>query len=475
MSTERMDSKKMWGRAVVVALLTTLGSAGCGGDDPHVGSAADDELVEQIGVWEQHTPVYDTTYYVRPPGQSYGLGDGSSWEDAFSGLPDARTRGAQYLFASGEYFDPSADRIENYVFDDPDPSEQFIGLYKATADDHGTETGWDPAFAEGPAEFGPFSFVTGRYIVDGRTGAGTDGYGFRIYHRNCEIRGTDFVASPIFFPWNSETEYLAVVHADIEDCGNHDDPTTRSQDAIYSVVGPSHVVFRDSYVHDAWRNLFFVQGSFDVLIQDVYFARAGLHHEASTIALRDTRNVVIRRCVLMDSVNVYISLQGTRNVTISANLLTRSLDDWDNWSAIFSQEPARNVLIAGNTFYNLEGLNTGIRFTSVTDNLEVVNNLWAGCRTNQIMLNGDHHHNGFWDNWRVDGAEPVSLEDRIDEDTAQFFSADPFVDGAGYDLRLTAPTDPGVSLDHPFAGSDLSGADRGADGTWDRGAFEYAQ
>jgi hypothetical protein len=131
------------------------------------------------------------------------------------------------------------------------------------------------------------------------------------------------------------------------------------------------------------------------------------------------------------------------------------------------------VLIAGNTFYNLAGLNTGIRFTAAIDNLEVVNNLWAGCRTNQIMLNGDHHHNAFWDNWRVSGAEPVSLDDRIEEDTAQFFSADPFVDAEGYDLRLILATEPGVSLDHPFAQTDLSGAERGADGAWDRGAFEY--
>lgn len=461
---------------LVLGVWGSLGGAGCGEDQTaHVGSSADDGLVDQIGMWEQHDPVFDTTYYVRPPGQTYGIGDGSSWEDAFSGLPEVRVRGARYLFASGEYFEPAAGLVENYVFDDPDDSERFIGLFKATADAHGTDTGWEASLGEGPAEFGPLSFVTGYYIVDGVTGAGTEGYGFRISHRDCELRATEFIASPIFFPWNAEVEYLVLSHVEVEDCGNHDDPTTRSQCAIYSVVGPSHMVLRDSYIRDAWRNLIFLQGTFDLLIQDVYLARAGLHHEASAIALRDTRNVVIQRNVIMDSVNVYISLQGTRNVTISSNLLTRSLADWDNWSAIFSQEPALNILIAGNTFYNLEGLNTGIRFTSTTDHLEVVNNLWAGCHTNQIMLNGEHHHNGFWDNWRVDGAEPVSLDDRIEEDTAQLFTADPFVDAENYDLRLMAPTEPGVSLDHPFAQTDLDGASRGADGAWDRGAFELAQ
>lgn len=51
------------------------------------------------------------------------------------------------------------------------------------------------------------------------------------------------MASPIFFPWNSETEYLAVAHADIEDCGNHaGGPLALAQDDLpLGVIDGDHV------------------------------------------------------------------------------------------------------------------------------------------------------------------------------------------------------------------------------------------
>jgi len=124
---------------------------------------------------------------------------------------------------------------------------------------------------------------------------------------------------------------------------------------------------------------------------------------------------------------------------------------------------------------NLSGLNVGIRFDDDTENLRVVNNLWAGCRTNQIMLDGDHHTNAFWDNLRVDGAEPVSLDDRIEEEDAQIIASDPFVDASACDLHLASPTAAGAVLDDPFSSLDLDGQTRGGDGAWDRGAYEYAE
>lgn len=454
-------------------LACALAARACSGTgDPFPGSADDDAVMGETGAWGDGLTPPATVFYVRPPYGTYGSGDGSSWENAFSGLPEQRVRGARYYFAAGDYFDESLGRIENYIFDDPEDGEAFIWLTKATAGDHGDDAGFEESFAAGPAEFGPLSFLTGRYVVDGRGDAA--GYGFEITHRDCEIRETEFVASPIFFPWDSETEYLLIRNADIADCGTHDDPTVQSQDAVYSVAGPSHVIIESCYLHDAWRNLVFLQDSFDILLEGNRFARAGLHHEANTLAFRNTRNVVVRQNHMIDSVNCFVSLQGVRNVTISANVLARSLEDWDNWSAIFSQYPALNVLISGNTFVDLAGLNTGIRFTAETENLDVVNNLWARNRTNQIMLNGDHRSNAFWDNWRVDGDAPVSLDGAIEEEGVQLMTGDPFNDVDAGDFRLAAATDPGEAVDAPFVDIDFSGDVRGTDGVIDRGAYEFA-
>ena len=466
------------GRVGALACLLPL-LAQCGGSDDsssgNVGSGEDDDVVDQIGAWASSLPEPSVTFCVRPPGETYGAGDGSSWSDAFAGLPEQRVRGARYYFAAGEYHVPDTGQVETYVLDDPDEGDQMIELVKATEENHGEDDGWESSFGDGAVELGPLSFVTGYYVIDGRQGADTTGYGIAIRHRDCELRATDFIASPIFFPWNSTTTHLLVSQVEIEDCGDQGDQSIRSQDAIYAVNPVSHFTLRDSYVHDAWRNLFFLQDAFDVRIENVAFVRAGTHHESNTIALRNTRNVLIRSNTMIDSINNYISLQTVRNVTITANVFARSPEGWDDWAGIFSQEPAVNVLIAGNTFHALAGLNTGIRFTAETTNLRVVNNLWTSNRTNQIMLNGEHSSNAFWDNLRVDGDEPVSLDDRIEEESAQILEEDPFLDAADLDLHLAVPTAPGEVLDDPFVNVDRDGNERGTDGVWDRGAYEYAE
>jgi hypothetical protein len=76
---------------------------------------------------------------------------------------------------------------------------------------------------------------------------------------------------------------------------------------------------------------------------------------------------------------------------------------------------------------------------------------------------------------RVDGAEPVSLDERIVEDDVQVLVSDPFFDATAYDLHLAHPTAAGAVLDDPFSILDLDMQTRGGDGTWDRGAYEHAE
>jgi len=128
-------------------------------------------------------------------------------------------------------------------------------------------------------------------------------------------------------------------------------------------------------------------------------------------------------------------------------------------------------LVAHNTFYELFGLNSGIRLRDGSTGVGIFDNLWAGCRTNQIMLTGTHDYNAFFDNWRLEGSE-YNLDERIEEDHVQELTDDPFVDAAAWDLRLAGPTDPGHTLSSPYD-VDLLGTKRGGDGTWDLGAYEY--
>ncbi len=449
---------------------------GCSGDEWVGQTAIPPPLpVDEVGAWDATPQTFATTFYVRPPGEQYGSDDGSSWTNAFSDLPAALQRGAQYYVAAGEYdeAEPDGEAYVDHTFEDPEDGEQFIGIFKATEQDHGSEDGWDSLFAEGPARFGPFAFVTGRYIIDGQTGEAATGHGIHVAVKPEACPSSHSLT--LYFNWNAQSHFIGLHHLDISHCGGVGDPEGPAQDAIYGYHTDdsevSNVTIKHCYVHDTKRVLTFILGWTNVLIEDSYYERSGQHHESSSLAMRDAENVVVRRNVFKDAINVYVSLQTVRHVHLYSNVFVGTIDGWDIWNSIHSSEPLTNVFIYGNTFYNLTGLSTGLRFSGTTTNLQVFNNIWAHNRTNQIPMAGDHDFNAFWDNWRVDTDPHQDLNEQVDEPNAQVLDADPFVDGEALDFHLTIPTDPGATLPAPYD-LDHDGLRHGQDGVWDRGAFE---
>ena len=409
------------------------------------------------------SPTYDTTYHVRPPSQTYGASDGTSWENAFSGLPDELERGARYLIASGDYRTESHETVE---FDDAPDAEVYIGIEKATAQDHGSDDGWQTALADGPALFDPFAFVTSHYVVDGKTGSGISDYGFVLQVTHCDAANAYTVA----FPWDSESTHVVLRHMDLGHCGDlgYEGP---SHDSIYSTRPLTDIWIERCYVHDANRVHLMMVGWSNIVVDGCYFARNGNQEESHTIAARGVQGVTLRGNVFEDSPSAFIVLRGTSNAAIYSNLFLLTYEEGRGIYAAVDGSESHDVVVYGNTFYKLFGLNNGIRLREESTGVQVFNNLWASCRTNQIMLTGEHDYNAFFDNWRVEGAE-YNLDERIEEEHVQVITDDPFVDAQGWDLRLKGPTDPGRTLDEPYD-QDLLGETRGADGTWDRGAYEY--
>ncbi|MBI5537012.1 MAG: right-handed parallel beta-helix repeat-containing protein [Deltaproteobacteria bacterium] len=422
-----------------------------------------------IGSWDTQPHAFASTLYVRPPGQAYGTGDGSSWTNALAGLPAAFQRDTRYYLASGEYYDgPFTDRYFHHEFEEPLNGEQYIGLFKAVESDHGPGEGWDSSFAQGPARLGPLAILSGYLIIDGQQGLGGKGedFGIEISSRDCANRRD----SPLNFPWNSTATNVSLRHVNIQDCGHRTDPTNPSEDAIYTYTGGlTRFVLKSSFVHDAFRRLILIQLGKDILLEGNTLARAGLQHEAGTLSFRNSQDIAIRRNVLVDSYGTFIALQDISNVQLHGNVLRRTLQDWEVWAAIVLSGTFQGVTVYNNTFYNLAGLNVGVRADDApASSLLVANNLWASCRAPQIMLNGTHSYNAFFDNYR----DATLLDDQIAEDTKQVITADPFAAAASGDLRLSGPTEPGTTLAAPYD-IDLAGQTRAADGVWDRGAYEY--
>jgi hypothetical protein len=119
---------------------------------------------------------------------------------------------------------------------------------------------------------------------------------------------------------------------------------------------------------------------------------------------------------------------------------------------------ANNWKIYNNTLVNVPGLWSGIRIDAGTGNV-ARNNLWYN------SVRTAHHRIDISHSWYFN-----TVQDG-DVNNAQLGAGNPFVNLAGEDFHLAVPTLPGVSLGAPYD-VDPDGIKRGADGNWDRGAFE---
>jgi hypothetical protein len=115
--------------------------------------------------------------------------------------------------------------------------------------------------------------------------------------------------------------------------------------------------------------------------------------------------------------------------------------------------------IYNNTFIKGTGYNSGMRWGSGTDNL-IYNNMFIGCSV--VGIEGTHDYNAFSDSdARGEAHAQVSVPTSI------------FTNYAGNDFSLKAATAAGLTLTTSF-NTDLKGLARGADGIWDRGAYEFS-
>src|SRR2546422_2778343 len=123
-------------------------------------------------------PASAVCHVVTPAGA--GLRDGSTWDNAFAGLPATLVRGDVYYIATGNY-------TGGYRFNTPESGTTVITIKKATPTDHCTETGWVASFGVGQAVWdisngGTFQFTdNGYWVFDGQYRSGLkSGHGFKI-------------------------------------------------------------------------------------------------------------------------------------------------------------------------------------------------------------------------------------------------------------------------------------------------------
>jgi len=390
-----------------------------------------------------------------------GANDGTSWANAFTGIPATLVRGDTYYIAGGNY------NSGTQTFNTPASGTIYVYLKKANVNDNGGDAGFSMAFASNQAIFtstsGPVWVINMVCLsVDGITGSGTNGYGIVLNETSTASDSCCTIYSYAVAP-----DGLIVKHVECalpDPSGNYSGGSSSSEYNIYPQIwpGPSPMLLQSNYIHGGIGTVI-LNGTSNVM-DHCYLARTGGQGHSDMVAIPNGQNVTIKYCVfenLMDPSTTYIEPQVNGGVVpngiyIYGNIFkaTSAGEGTENPSVFSSTsgEQVLNAYIYNNTIYGLhasppsEGMSdTGVWCSSPSSTITVRNNIWQSCVYNPGMDCAVNDHNLL----NTGGAS--------------------FVNAAAGNFHLAANTTAGVNLGSPY-NIDPDGNTRT---TWSLGAYEY--
>ena len=402
------------------------------------------------------------TRYVRPG--AAGNNSGTDWTNAYTSLPATLVRGDTYYLADGSY--------GGYTFDDAESGTQTITLRKAIESDHGTGTGWSSAYGDGRADFGQATIIRDNYVFDGQrrdanwTFGSVSNYGIRFKGNGGKVIRLDNGSG-------QGGDNLTFLYVDVE--GNGRD-TGQNDDAVYGLTGNSNIIFRHSALHDVDRVIFLTRGNWrNLTVDSCYMARNENNptdHSELLSATSATDMVFINNVIEdIEGTAIWAGLNdGTWDGAVFAGNTIRHTATYnrEGISAVIfvandsSQTNfANNVKFYNNTMVNLKGVWSGVHIQAGSNN-ESKNNIWYN--STRLGSAGVTHGYNWYYNTQQDGDSSATK-------VVCTSGCNKFVSLDARDYRLTTAL-PGTALTMS-ENADMDGTARGADGVWDRGAYEY--
>ena len=413
------------------------------------------------------------TYYVRQG--ATGSGNGSDWNNAYTTLPASLQRGATYYIANGNY--------GSYTFDDPVSGTAVITVKKATVTDHGTTTGWVDTYGGGSATWNYWVILTGYYVLDGatRNSDWRTGYGFRIANTGAK--------NAVDIYWGNTSTARNVTIRYLEIIGLGLDNTTHDR-GIYAVWFIPNVTVQYCYLHDFGGPPIMTGFCSDWLFEYSVIARNSsdpAEHAEGWAGTADS-NFIIRYNIWEDiegtgffvELNRGSGVNTVSNIEIYGNVFMYTEGNpynregvGDGLVACINQQVAVNWKVYNNTIINLDwSYSSRVRIggdgQTGNSGVLVYNNFWWGCAKAADHIMADCSGCEVRGN-RYD-ATAHSAETEMQVNAVADTSV--FVNYAGKDFHLRAPTTAGLTLASPY-NVDMNGNTRGTDGVWDRGAYEF--
>ena len=427
-----------------------------------------------------YTNLGKTIRYVRD-GAS-GENDGTSWVDAYEDTDDfTATRDYVYFIADGAYLADTlgvADSGSNYIY-----------YVKAVSDDHGSETGWDSAYGDGVATFtGTLNFTTSYYIFDGQNGGGPTawrtGHGFKFEPTGC----TDSSSTFIIIAWNDalDPSYIEFHHIEMEHCG--EDYLAigggAGDQSINNLWNIHYWTWDHCWMHDADTTIFKIyQDCNDVTIEYCCIEKrhtvSAVHGENIMFASNAaTVNFTFRYNLLQDSAGSGMLYFDNRNHAgpsyIYGNIFYQSSDRYWTSNGMLGTSSGSytysDINAWNNTFVN--GYDSGGTFTQSCIGTNDVGGTGFVARNNICINSADINANV---DTRSHNLFDSQAEADNDDSDGQYYAGaigDLLTDYTNYDFTLKIATDDGSDLGSPY-NADPTGAIRGADSVWDRGAYEF--
>jgi hypothetical protein len=452
-------------------------------------------------------PASAANLYVRDGGTGTSCSD---WANACDQVPamTSITRGDTVYVADGLY--------AATTFSKPASGSTLITIKKATIADHGTSTGWQDSYGDGQAVWsGGTIFTTDYWLFTGvsRTGFRT-GYGFKCENDNgshAPVNGTACLRTADA----TNINHVSIQYVEVD--GSHDRTGTYTDDGIkFDYSGSAHSTFNSvgfSWVHDVGEMFIQTRGQTNLTIEQTWMInnQSTAAHHAEGIGLKENGvcDVTIRW-------NYIENVEGTASIADPSGGDHYSYCNWAIYGNVFfynSGEASSGLTGAG------DGLVSNINGTSFTGFFYFVNNTIVSVDRNPgagtPIVNWSSHgfpnsyatvvvaNNLYYDNaghtaggpssvLQNNASGPVSVSSLTYDYNAYFSnpnetdagahiqstSGSPFVDvqysTAGHtDFRLARATAAGLALSSPY-NVDMNGTVRGADGSWDRGAFEFS-
>jgi hypothetical protein len=424
-----------------------------------------------------------------------GNGSGADWTNAYTQLPPVLDRGASgttYYIAAGQY--------EGYEFtatNAPVDGTKVISIKKATVADHGTNTGWNDAYAaqavfkysnNGGVSYGAklstFRIRTSYITIDGAYGSGSNpaSYGFRLVMASgfgddnqklagwsgVTIGGTGFKSKTLYSikvkhiaalgPTPTGQEFYDPNTEEYTGCIAGQNGWKCNNNGLFILMhslSNSHVYDVDvvSNLFGGWNNNLHIFGATNATITNNYAhnnhgSTYGLH--AQNVNFDDTINCTFSRNRLIDShgfvIGFHIQSGGTKDLKIYNNVMQGVRHPA---GCITSMSSNVDTIISGfevhhNTLVNMSCgpkgfVNVGPATSPATQITYVYNNLLYNvqtARTDNLGLSGQGtivHDNNSYLKCTGTYNNADETAPQVDAD-----STNPFTDSANGDYTLNA-------------------------------------